>query len=78
MAQVFLDSPDVDPLFQEVGGIRMPEGVGGDVPFGNFGHCSCATERSLNTGPSHVGLRVCRPVSISADCGKQPNGIAVG
>jgi hypothetical protein len=29
MAQQRLDSPQIDPFFQEMGGIRMPEGVAG-------------------------------------------------
>jgi hypothetical protein len=78
MPQVALDEPRIDTGFQQMGGIRMPEGRNGDAHFGDTGSLFGCAEGALDTGATHGGSR-CRPLDVIAPGGgKEPGRMTMG
>ena len=78
MPQVALDEPRIDPGFQQMGGIRMPEGRDGDTHFSDTGALFGFAEGALDTGATHRGSRR-RPLDVIAPGGgKEPGGVTMG
>jgi len=76
MAEVLLNTTDVDAGFQKMSGIAVPEGMNGD-PFcdiklfehasqcplhGGFSHGSCCLWTSSESGKDPFGVSMCDPV----------------
>jgi len=76
--QVLLDEPGVHASFEQMGGIRMPEGMDGDAHFGDTGPLFGDTEGALDTGPPHRvgGQRAL--LLIAPGSGKEPGLVPVG
>ncbi len=53
MAHVALDDPQVDSGFEEMGGIRMTQGMNGDCLLVNSGSDLGATEGALDAALGH-------------------------
>ena len=78
MSQVTLDEPGIHAGFEEVGGVRMPEGMDGHAHFGHAGTVLSSTEGALDTGPTHRGGRRRTVVLIAPGGGKEPGLVPVG
>ena len=71
MAQVLLDTTDVDTGFQEMGGIAVPESMNGDA-FCEFKLFKNAPQSSLHGGIAHW-LLGCRPlIATPSESRKDP------
>jgi hypothetical protein len=55
MAQVALDEPGIHTGFEQMRGIRMPQGMDGHAHFGDPGPVFGGTEGTLDTAPTHGG-----------------------
>ena len=78
MPQVALDEPRIDPGFQQMGGIRMPEGMDGDTHFSDTGALFGFAEGALDTGATHRGSRRRTLGVIPPGGGKEPGGVTMG
>jgi len=57
MAQVALDEPGVHAGFEQMGSVRMSQGMDGDAHVGDPGALFGFAEGALDTGASHGGGR---------------------
>jgi hypothetical protein len=78
MAHVTLDDPQVDPGFEEVGGIGVAEGVNGDRLFVNSGSDLGATEGPLDAALSHGQGSVLGSITASTQSREEETGVTVG
>ena len=78
MAQVALDEPGIDAGFQQMGGVRMPQGMDGHTQFGNAGTLLGSTEGALDTGATHGEGRRRTLGVVSPGGGKEPGGVTMG
>jgi hypothetical protein len=78
MAHVSLDDPEVDPGFEEMGGVGMPEGMNGNTLFKNASSKLGATEGSLDTTFSHGVVSLVGAFAISAKGREQQVRMAMG
>ena len=78
MAQVARDEPGIDTGFEQMGGVRMPEGMDGYTGFGDAGSLFGFTEGALDAGPTHwIGSRRTLAV-IAPGGGKEPGRGTMG
>jgi hypothetical protein len=78
MAQVALDETGVHAGFEQMGGIRMSEGMDGDTCFGDVDSLFGDAEGTLNTGPTHGRGCGGTLLVIPPGGGKEPGGMTVG
>ena len=78
MSQGTLDEPGMHAGFEEVGGVRMPEGRDGHAHFGHAGTVLRGTEGALDTGPTPRGGRRRTVVVIAPSGGQEPGLVPVG
>jgi len=78
VSQVALDETGIDPSFEQMGGVRMPERMDGHAGCGEPGPwCGCA-EGALHTGATHGGERRRTVLVIAPSGGKEPGLVTVG
>lgn len=78
MSHVALDEAGIDPFFQEVRGIAVPEGVNGDMPLFDTGSESGPAECTLDALDSH-GLFGCWGYVVApASCREKQERVSVG
>ena len=71
-------SRGLTPAFQQMGGIRMPQGRDGAAHFGDTGSLCGFAEGALDTGATHRGSGR-RPLEVIAPGGGQePGGVTMG
>ena len=78
MAHVSLDDPEVDPGFEEMGGIGVAEGVNGDALFSDSCSDLGPTEGALDTTFGHRRGSVLCSITVSAQGREEEAGVAVG
>jgi hypothetical protein len=78
MASGALDEPGIDPGFQQMGGVGMPQGMDGDTCFGEPGALLSFTEGALDTGATHGGGGGRTLSLVAPRGGKEPGGVPVG
>ena len=77
MAQILLDTPDVDARFQEMRGIAVPEGMNGDA-FCEFKLFKHSSQRTLYRGIAHGFLGGWPLLAAPSESRKDPFGISMG
>lgn len=78
MSQVALNEAGIHASFEQMGGIRMPQGMDGDTYFGEPSSLFGFAEGALDTGATHRG-GCGRTVSLVAPRGgKEPGGVTMG
>src|SRR5712692_6625443 len=78
MPQGALDETGIHAGFEEMGGVRMPEGMDGHAHFGHACTVFGCTEGALDTGPTHGGGRWRTLLLIPPGGGKEPGLVTVG
>lgn len=77
VAEVELDESEVNAGFEQMGGVRMPEGMDGQAGFGNPGTAFGFAEGPLNAVSAH-GFSGARALLLIASGGrKEPGRVAV-
>lgn len=69
MAEVLLDHPEVDPGFQQMGGIRMPERMDRDITFLDAGLTLGLTEGALEARPREGPARRAEDAALALGMG---------
>ena len=77
MPQVALDETGVHAGFEQMGGVRMSEGMDGHAGFGDASTVFGCAEGTLDTGPTHGGGRCRTLLLIAPGGGKEPGLVAV-
>ena len=70
-----LDETRVHAGFQQMGGVRMAEGMDGDTCFDDAGSLFGGPEGALDTGATHGGGRWRTVLVIPSGGGKEPRGV---
>jgi hypothetical protein len=78
MPQVALDETRVHARFEQMGSVRMSEGMDGDAHFGEPGALFGFTEGALDTGATHGSGRGRALVVIAPSGRKEPGGMPMG
>ena len=78
MPQGALDETGMHAGFEEMGGVRMPEGMDGHPHCGHAGTVCGSTEGALDTGPTHGGGRGRTLLVIPPGGGKEPGLVTMG
>ena len=73
-----LDEPRVHTGFEQMGGVRMPQGLDGPPHFGNTRTVFRGTEGALHTGATQRGSRCRTLFLIPSSGGKEPGFIPMG
>jgi len=78
MSQVALHEAGIHASFEQMGGIRMPQGMDGHAQFEDAGTLLGSTEGALHTGATHGrgGRRTL--VVIAPGGGQEPGGVTMG
>ncbi len=77
MAEVLLDTTDVDAGFQQMSGIAVPEGMNGDA-LCEFKLFKYASQSPLHRGIAH-GFLCGRPlIAAASDSREDPFGVSMG
>jgi len=76
MAQILLDATDVDPGFQQMSSIAVPEGMNGDT-FCEFKLFKYASQRTLHRGIAHGFLGGWPLIAAAAESWKDPKRVAM-
>ncbi len=76
--QVALDESGVDPGFEQMGSIGMPQGMDSDAHFGDRGLVFRFAEGALNTGATHREGRRRTLGVLPPSGGKEPGGVPMG
>jgi hypothetical protein len=78
MAQITLDETRVHAGFEQMGRVRMPQGMDSDAYFGEPGPLFGFAEGALDAAPTHGSGRGRALVVIAPGGGKEPGGVTVG
>jgi len=78
MAQGALEKAGVHAGFEELGGVRMPEGRDGHAHCGHAGTSFGGTEGALDTGPTHGRGRGRTLLVLPPRGGKEPGLVPMG
>ena len=78
MSEGALDESGVHASFEQMGGVRMPEGRDGYACFDDPSTVFGGAEGALDTGPTHGGGRGRTVVVIPPGGGKEPGGVTMG
>jgi hypothetical protein len=77
MAHVTLHGAEVDPRFQQMRGIGMPEGMGADVSCADTGALFGLAKSALDAAAGHRGGGAGQVLLIASGSGKEPGVVAV-
>jgi hypothetical protein len=78
MAQGALHEAGIHARCEQMGGIRMSEGMDGDAHFGDPSPVFGGAEGALDTGPTHGGGRRRTVLVIAPGGGKEPGRVTMG
>ena len=78
MSQGALNEAGMHASFEQMGGIRMSEGMDGDAHCGDPSPLFCGAEGALDTGATHRGSRRRTLGMIPPGGGQEPGGVPMG
>ena len=78
MSEVALDKTEVDASFEQMGGIRMSEGMDGDAEFGDSGPLFGFAKGALDAGPADGISGGGGLLLIPPGGGKEPGLVTMG
>jgi hypothetical protein len=78
VSQVPLDESGINARFEQMGGVRMAEGMDGDAHFADPGALFGFAKGPLDTGATHGESRRWTLGVIAPGGGKEPGGVAMG
>jgi hypothetical protein len=78
MPQVTLDETGIHASCEQMGGVRMPQGMDGDAHFRDLGPVFGDAEGALDAGATHRRGRRRTVGVIAPGGGKEPSGVTMG